>query len=250
MTRLTTKKYWENYYHSDIKPIKRQITQTCSGYDEFWNILINENDNKSQKTIIEIGGYPGRYLAYLSDKYNLIPTSLDFNSDSEKISQSMEVFDVKEFYTIQKDFFDYTPIQEYDVVISNGFIEHFEDFDDALDRHLLYLKKGGTLFISIPNMRNYIKYYKYLVDKNNLDIHNQKCMKLSVFENFSKRNNLKTLYTNYFGSFPFSVHQDLNFFQKMIFQLHRIPSKFFLNKWIENNPNKYFSSSIIAVYKK
>lgn len=38
--------------------------------------------NQPPETIIEIGAYPGRFLAYLSSKYSLEATVLDFNSDT------------------------------------------------------------------------------------------------------------------------------------------------------------------------
>ena len=50
--------------------------------------------------------------------------------------------------------------------------KHFENFDEVLDKHSSYLKKGGTMFILVPNMRNYVKYYKKAVDNDNLKIHN------------------------------------------------------------------------------
>lgn len=250
MNKLTTQEYWENYYKTENHPNREQIIDICSTNDIFFDELVKNNDANPPKTVIEIGGYPGRYLAYLGHKYNLTPTSFDYNSDAEKIKQNMEAMGVQDYHIIQDDFFNYTPTEQYDIVISNGFVEHFEHFDEVLDKHLLYLKKGGTLMVNIPNMRNYIKFYKLLVDKKNLDIHNLKSMRLSVFNNFAKRNNLEILKTQYYGGFPFSVHQELNFFQKIIFQLHRIPAKKIFNKYLENNPNKYFSTSIFALYKK
>ena len=66
--KLTTKKYWENYYNKNYGN-KSHIISVCSFYDTFWEQLFG--DDSKGKTIIEIGGFPGRYLAYLSSKYNL-----------------------------------------------------------------------------------------------------------------------------------------------------------------------------------
>lgn len=249
MEKLTTQEYWEDYYRNENKPERNQVIAVCSPFDKFWDILINKNDANPPKTIIEIGGYPGRYLAYLANRYNLIPTSLDYNSDSEKIKENMQIFGVKDYFVIQEDFFVHEPKEIYDIVISNGFVEHFENFEIVFDNHLKYLKKGGTLLITIPNMKYYIKYYKWLVDKRNLDIHNLKSMNLDNFRKFANRNNLQTLNLQYIGGFPFSVHQKLNFMQKIIFQTHRVLFKKMLNKRINEKPNKYFSASIVAIYK-
>lgn len=247
MSQLTNQKYWENYY-SGTKTQKNRIKKVVSEYDKYWQILIEENDN-TPKTIIEIGGYPGRFLAYLANKYNLTPTCLDFNSDTEKIDQCMKSFNIKEYKIIQTDIFDYEPKEQYDIVISNGFIEHFEKFEDVMDRHTLYLKDGGTMLIMIPNKRGLRKWYGYLVDYKNLKAHNLKCMTKKTFVNFSKRNSLKLISLEYFNGFPFTVHQKLNFFQKILY----IPTRLFfkkINPLLAKYPSKYYSSSLIAIYKK
>jgi len=248
MTKLTTRDYWEGYYKKAITQ-SSQIKSIVSVYDVYWDNLIRNNDSNPPKTIIEIGGYPGRYLAYLADKYNLKPTSLDFNTDRTKIEESMKAFDIQEYEIIVSDFFKHEAIEKYDIVISNGFIEHFENFQEVLNLHLKYLKKGGTLLVMIPNMKYYIKFYKQFVDKKNLSIHNLKCMDLNTFKEFAQTNNLKIIKNEYFGGFPFSVHQKNNFAQKVIFKSHRLLFKFFLNKFIENKPTKYFSETIISIFK-
>lgn len=247
MTKITTQNYWEEYY-SNTQTQRKNIEQVVSVYDKYWEVLIKSNNANPPKTIIEIGGYPGRYLAYLADKYHLTPTSLDFNSDKIKIEESMQAFNVKNFNIIQADIFNYEPENKYDIVISNGFIEHFDNYNEVLDKHMLYLKKGGTMLIMIPNMKGYIKFYKSFVDKENLKTHTLKCMNFKVFKSFALRNNLKIFKCEYFGGFPFSVHQKLNLFQKIIYQFHRFLSKKLLNKFLINNPN-ILSSSIVVIFK-
>ena len=248
MNKLTSQTYWEKYY-SSTKTQKTQIQAIISEYDKYWDIVLSNNNENPPKTIIEIGGYPGRFLAYLSEKYNLVPTCLDFNSDKEKINQCMASFNIKEYKIIQADIFDYEPNEKFDIVISNGFIEHFENYQEVMDKHTLFLKEGGTMLIMIPNKRWLRKWYGYLVDYKNLKAHNLKCMKKSTFTDYAVRNNLKLICCEYFNGFPFTVHQKLNFFQKMIF----IPTRLFfkkINSTLAKHPSKYYSSSLIAVYKK
>ena len=245
--KLTTKNYWESYY-GDSSIDKKSIVGTCSYYDKYWELFID--CNRVNQTIIEIGGFPGRYLAYLAAKYNLFPTSLDYNSDQQKIIGSFAVMGVEEYRILQKDFTNFMPSEEYDYVLSNGFIEHFTNFDEILDLHIDYVKKGGRLYIMIPNMKGYIRFYKYLVDYQNLKIHNLKSMSLKVFENFALRNNLKIIHLSYFGDFPHKIHQATNVFQKIIFKTHRLIFKNFLNKFINKYPSKYFSGGIVAIFEK
>lgn len=245
--KLTSKAYWETYYnhnHTD----RKHITTVCSYYDKLWEIFIRPNSKS--KRFIEIGGFPGRYLAYLSSKYQLRPTCLDYNSDTTQIEGSFEVMDVNDYDILQKDFTTYKPVERYDYVMSNGFIEHFKDYDHILDLHVDYMNDNGRLMVMIPNMKGYVKLYKYMVDIKNLKVHNLKCMRLKVFKDFAKRHNLSILHLDYYGGFPLGVHQKNNFLQKLIFKGHRLIFKYFANDWLKKHPSKYFSSAIVAIFEK
>ncbi|NVK51417.1 MAG: class I SAM-dependent methyltransferase [Flavobacteriaceae bacterium] len=246
--KITEKKYWESYYKKNHAN-KEHIISVCSYYDKYWEKLINKNASES-KSIIEIGGFPGRYLAYLSSSYNLTPTSLDYNSDVTQIKKSFKIMGVDKYHILQEDFTKYQPKEKYDYVISNGFIEHFENFEEILDTHYKYLKNDGRMLVMIPNMKGFIKQYKYLVDYNNLKVHNLKTMNLKVFKDFALRNNLVIDTLEYFGGFPFNVHQKLTFLQKLIYIPSRFLFKFILNPYLRKKPSKYYSSSIIAIFKK
>ena len=127
--KLTTQKYWETYYkHSHAN--KQHIKTVCSYYNPIWDMFIkNQSDAKS---LIEIGGFPGRYLAYLANRYKLKPTCLDYNSDLTQIEGSF-VMGVPDYHIIQEDFTAYKPQITYDYVMSNGFIEHFENYEAILE---------------------------------------------------------------------------------------------------------------------
>jgi len=101
----------------------------------------------------------------------------------------------------------------------------------------------------IPNKRYLRKWYSYFVDHNNLKMHNLKSMKLSVFKNFALRKNLEIKYLDYYGGFAFSVHQKLNPVQNFIYKSFRYIF-YHLNPVIAKHPNKYLSSTIIAVFTK
>lgn len=245
--KLTTQEYWQRYYSKNYGN-KNHIISVCSYYDQFWEQLFGDKFDK--KSIIEIGGFPGRYLAYLSSKYNLIPTCLDYNTDISEIESTFKTMGVNTYNIIQKDFTLYEPNEQYDFVISNGFIEHFEDYDQILDLHNKYLKPGGKMLIMIPNKRYLRQFYGYLCDYKNLKAHNLNCMNLEVFKAFSKRHNLDVKTLKYYGGFPFAVHQKLNLFQKLIFKTTKLIFKKIINPILMKYPSKYMSASIIGIFNK
>ena len=242
---FTQQEYWEKYYSAQ-KPDVKRINKIVGEYDLYWQKLIDSCDHKPE-SIIEIGAYPGRYLAYLSKKYSLKPTALDYNSDTSKIEECFASFGIEDFELIQADFLNHTTNQKYDIVISNGFVEHFEDFNTVMDLHCKYLSPGGTMLIMIPNKRFLRKYYSYLVDLDNLKIHNLKVMNLEIFRSFAARNSLNIEFLNYYGGFNFNVHQKLNFFQKLIHRSFRFTFKK-INPFLAKNPSPYYSSTIIGIF--
>lgn len=244
---LTDRKYWEAYYNNSITS-RDEIIRICSKYDEIFEILIKSCYNPPAK-IIEIGAYPGRFLAYLSYKYSLKATALDFNSDRSKIIESFSSMGAVLEEIIQDDFLQYDPVRKYDIVLSNGFIEHFTNFNEVLDRHVKYLNPGGAMLIMIPNKKYLRKWYGLLVDYKNLKAHNLKCMSLDVFRDFAHRNNMIIKYLGYKGGFAYRVHQDLNIFQKIIYKIARAAA-IILNPFFEAHPHPFYSGSIVGIFQK
>ena len=244
---ITDRTYWENYY-SKSNISRDEIIRICSEYDFFFDTLIKSCSNQP-KTIIEIGAYPGRFLAYVSSRYSLEATALDFNSDIKKINESFTSMGGVLKEIIQADFLSYDPQRKYDIILSNGFIEHFKESEEVLDRHIRYLNPGGAIMVMIPNKRYLRKWYGWLVDHENLKAHNLKCMNLSIFRNFAQRNNLDTKHLSYYGGFAYRVHQSLNFLQKVIYKITRAISKR-INPLLEAHPHAFYSGTIVGIYKK
>lgn len=246
-TDYTDQQYWESYY-SRSNTSRDRIVTICSAYKPIWEKWIGSA--KSPKDFIEIGAYPGRYLAYLADTYQLHPTGLDFNSDLVKINESMQALGVSDFHYEQADFFKHKPAKQFDLVFSNGFIEHFENYQEVLDLHVPYLKPGGSLLIMIPNKRYLRKVYGWLCDYENLKAHNLKCMRFKTFTDFAKRNGLKIELLTYYGGFPYAVHtKKLNLAQRLLVKVTRA---FFkpLNPLIKQYPNRFLSENIMAVFSR
>ena len=247
METLTSRKYWEDYYELSNTG-RDEITRICSKYDKLFDLLI-ASCSKPPGTIIEIGAYPGRFLAYLSAKYSLKATALDFNPDKSKIIDSFTAMEGDLQEIIQSDFLMYEPSQQYDLVFSNGFVEHFLNYDEVLDRHAKYMKPGGAMLIMVPNKRYLRKYYGLLVDRANLRVHNLKCMRIKVFRDFARRNELSVRYLSHYGGFAYRVHQNLTLTQIVFYKVIRVLSGK-LNPYLESHPHPFYSGSIAGIFQK
>lgn len=243
---LTSLEYWSKYYHESNEE-KDVIHRVCSKYDFFFDLLVSRC-SKKPTSIVEIGAFPGRYLAYLGNKFDLKVTGVDFNPDFQKFERVLQNWNVQGNYLIT-DFTKFDPIDCYDLVFSNGFIEHFSDYDAMMDRHANLVCEGGGLMIMIPNKRFLRAVYGNIVDRQNQQAHNLDCMNLAVFRRFAERHNFVVSYLGYFGGFPYKVHQPLNFWQKLVYH----PVRFFSVKFrglLARYPNRFVSGTIVGVFHK
>lgn len=244
---FTTQAYWESYY-KNVSTEKSVIEDVGQTDDKYWEIFYNAAVLKSNN-ILEIGTYPGRYLAYIASKYNLIPTGIDYNSDSNKIEETMRIMGIEKYRYIQENFFKVVPVEKFDFVFSIGFIEHFENFNEVLDKHVAFMNDKGALLVMVPNKKYIRKWYGLMVDRKNLEIHNLKCMNLSTFQVFARRNNLNIHTLKYEGGFAYSVHQSLNLLQKIVYHIVR-RGAIVLNPILKKYPSKYYSSYMVAIFTK
>lgn len=246
--RLTDQKYWEKYY-DEVSVEKNSVLRICDYYNPIWDRWINAC-KKIPETVIEIGAYPGRYISYFGSKFGVKPSGLDYNNDTKKIEESMRIMGISDYEYIQADLFEYKPEKKYDLVFSNGLIEHFSDYQLVLDKHLEYMHNSSSLLVIIPNKSYTRKYYGLMLDKENLKMHNLKCMNFRTFKDFSERNNLTIEYLSYYGGFPYAVHETLNniFDRSLYAVVSRLSKK--LNPLLEKNPSKYWSSMIVGVFTK
>ena len=89
------------------------------------------------------------------------------------------------------------------LVSSFGLIEHFSDPVEAVAAHIDLLKPGGTLVISIPNLRGFTGLLKPLMAPRLTDGHNVEIMRLPVFRKLFARPDLEVAYIGMAARFHF-----------------------------------------------
>ena len=244
---ITSQSYWEHYYQNNI--VNHELNKSLGDiYDKYWTICVNERT----KSVIEIGAFPGRYLAYVAKKFNLYPTGLDFQSDLTQIKRNLHASGVFSYELINEDFLKWETKKKYDLVLSFGFIEHFKNYNEVIAKHFQLLNKGSKVFFVIPNKRYLRKWYGLIADRENLKAHNLEVMSVDIFKRAAIQNNMEIEVLEYFGPFQYALHGDTpNTFRNLVYNSFRILfKKFNLNSLVVKYPSKIWSSSIICIMKK
>jgi 2-polyprenyl-3-methyl-5-hydroxy-6-metoxy-1,4-benzoquinol methylase len=180
------KKYWTQYSFQQTK-------------DVFFRNLIT--DLPKQGRLLEIGGFPGGFAAYFYRNYGYDVAFLDYFIDPSIVNK-VEIINEIPLGTIKyinEDLFKTKIHEEYDVVCSFGFLEHFEDTSSILIKHLQFLKNNGVLLVTIPNFRGINGWIQRIFHVENLKKHNLKCMNISKLKKIMSACNVKTFEVDYVG---------------------------------------------------
>lgn len=144
---LTTKKYWDHIRDKEFRPWK--VTET-----QFSHILEKYLPVNDKFSCVEIGAYPGTNLCYMAKRFKYYPVAIEFSEHCDHIEKLLRFNGIEKFKVLNQDFFEPVDIK-FDVVTSFGFIEHFENYEEVIDRHVQLLRPGGYLVVSCPYLDNF-----------------------------------------------------------------------------------------------
>jgi L-malate glycosyltransferase len=190
---LTSAEYWEECYpETDIDlPVDNDIRKWLES-----NLSFNEFNE-----CFEIGCFPGRYLTIFA-KNGIQVNGLDIHKYTISLK---EIFINKGYKTgdfIRADFLKYKPVRRFKCVYSFGFIEHFQNWEEVLQKHIDLTDKDGIIIIEVPNFRGiFQRIPRFLFDKENFFKHNLNSMVLKKWLSICRRNNIEIIYNGYFGGF-------------------------------------------------
>jgi 2-polyprenyl-3-methyl-5-hydroxy-6-metoxy-1,4-benzoquinol methylase len=195
---LTDRSFWKAFWESR----KGLIFYIKPNY-VFGDILAQLIAEKNIKNAIELGGFPGYYATYLKKYQELDTTLFDYYIHQDLINQLLEKNGLKpgDINIIEADLFNYQPEKLYDMVLSFGLIEHFNDTKAIIETHLQFLKPGGVLFITLPNFKSVNGWVQRNFDKENYDKHNINSMDLQLLTDSCKQLGLREVEAYYHGRF-------------------------------------------------
>jgi len=203
--RLTDKKYWNTSYQ-DIQFID-------SDQGAVIEFLKNNLEIVSGKSSIEVGSFPGNFIPVIGRKGYLV-NGIDYNERNATdlpnwlMQQNLEV---GKFWTA--DFLDFikNPPQQYDLVCSFGFIEHFKNFEEIIVSHAKLVAPGGKLIITTPNFRGLLQRIPRMIfDKKNLNKHFLPSMNPRVWKSQLESMGYEVIYSGCFGGYLFWVDDKVN----------------------------------------
>ncbi|MGV8877525.1 MAG: class I SAM-dependent methyltransferase [Sphingobacteriaceae bacterium] len=195
---LTDKAFWTHYWES-----KKGLAIAINEQYTFHKILKTLVEERKIHSAIELGGFPGYYAVFLRKYLRLQTTIFDFFIHPGLLNAVLKANQLDEgsIDVIEGDLFNYTPTQQYDLVLSCGLIEHFQDTKGIISKHLNFLKPGGSLLITLPNFKGVNGLIQQKFDPENYSKHHIDSMDLALLGKICLELNLKSVKTYYYGHF-------------------------------------------------
>jgi len=249
---LTEAAFWDSYWE------KCQLPATVNpelSFDRCLARVLRSSLAGCHGDVLEIGCAPGKWLALLAREFDLRPSGIDYSSIGiEMTIRNFEYLGINPGFLMQGNFFNMQPQRRFDIVMSLGFIEHFDDAEDVVSRHLEWLFPNGLLVIGVPNFRGIYRYLQLALNKDILDKHNCRIMNLEFFRQCALHLNLKIRFLDYIGSFepalPVALPGIHNIRQILVKGFLKSMAKIRRIKAVDHFNHPFISSYILAIYQK
>ncbi len=176
-------------------------------FHDFFERIFADKETKNSK-LLEIGCARSVWLPYFAKEFGFRVYGIDYSETG--CQQAMQLLSNQGIKgeIVCADFFSppESMIGKFEVVISFGVLEHFQDTQNCITAFSKYLKPEGVMITNIPNLTGLIGLIQKVINRNVFDIH----VPLSperILEAHQK-NGLEVISCNYFLSANFGV---LNF---------------------------------------
>lgn len=203
MKEITGSTYWDKRTNELLRrALPIEVYPKPYLYKRFHEIfmkLFKKFDTKG-KTLIEVGCTPGRWLIYFAKYHGFRVYGIDYSKIGCALTRQNFALSGVEGNVIEADFLTHKFYDDFDVVFSHGFIEHFEDPKIPLLKMRRILKPGGFLITDVPNFESPVyRALQVLADREALATH--KVITKEAVQTYLTEIKLRNIHTQYFGTF-------------------------------------------------
>ena len=148
--------------------------------------------------VLEVGCAPARWLLWYAERFRAAVTGLESSPKGVQLSQANLAAGGVDGEIVEADLFsDELSLGTFDLVLSLGVIEHFDDVPHAFARHAAFVGAGGRLVIGMPNFRGLIGLIQKFSDKELLSMHNTEAMEAQRYPHLANESGMSLENTRY-----------------------------------------------------
>jgi SAM-dependent methyltransferase len=199
ISNLAEMTFWEDEYFGAVElPSRPDITmafERCLARD-----LGRHAALEPDATVLEVGCAPAKWLVFFAERFGAKVEGIEYSAKGTELSRANLRLAGVEGTIHHADFFAFEP-KPFDLVLSLGFIEHFDDLERAFACHLKFVGPRGRLAIGVPNFRGLNRVVQRLADPAHLRLHNLEAMDSSLYRRLAQSHGLQLEHVGYLGGF-------------------------------------------------
>jgi 2-polyprenyl-3-methyl-5-hydroxy-6-metoxy-1,4-benzoquinol methylase len=140
---------------------------------EYFQVFRRLFSGKGKLSVIELGCGNSIWLPYLRKYFDADISGLDYTETGCRTARALLDHYGLQGDIIQGDIFDPPAAlkQKFDIVFSNGVVEHFEDTAHCLRHCAAFMKPDGHMVTFIPNLGGWLGSIQKFGDRKIYDIH-------------------------------------------------------------------------------
>ncbi len=199
---LTDQAFWDNFWAGVTVPtlIDPRVQWQFTLAQLFRRLLPKERS----LNLFEVGCAPGRWMIWFAREMGYAVSGCDSSARGIQLTaENLKMNGVSGRVYVADLLSDELPWHSFDVVISLGVIEHFDDPRLAVARHVQLLKPGGTLVLEVPNMAGGLNnaLLRAAGMQELVGVHNLRTMQRTYFESLARDLSLNNRFLGYVGGF-------------------------------------------------
>jgi SAM-dependent methyltransferase len=201
---LTDRAFWETeYYWGELQGAVRPDDDFA--FDRsLGRVLTRRAPASETDTVLEIGCAPAKWLVFYAERFGASVTGVEYSAKGAELSRANLAACGVPGTIHEQDFFAMAP-QPHDLVLSFGFLEHFDDLAGTFARHIEFVAPGGRLVLGVPNFRGLNRAVQSLADPAYLARHNTAAMSPALLRSFGNSGGLELEHLDYLGGFDPSL---------------------------------------------
>lgn len=176
---LAGREYWDGLWEEGGLPRPADPRRSGLGnyvvrrFDEYFRRRFGDQGLGEGARLLEVGCARSAWLPYFHRELGFRVAGLDYSEIGCRQARAvLERADVAG-EIVHGDLFDPPDrlLGAFDVVVSFGVVEHFDDTADALRAMTRLVRPGGLVFVNIPNLAGLLGFLQRLLHRETYDLH-------------------------------------------------------------------------------
>jgi SAM-dependent methyltransferase len=206
MSELTDDGFWDSYWEERGRTLPLEVRrETASLQAQAILDVIDAHLPAAGSSVLEVGGAPGQYLAYIHRRCSCRCAILDYSASGCALTKANFRALGVDVTVHEADLLATELTDRFDLVYSLGLVEHFADYAAAVAAQARLVTAGGVLLVGMPNFRGVNGWFARHIDRARFESHNLAAMDLTGWNTFEEELGLQRLFRGYVGGFEPAV---------------------------------------------